>query len=69
MCEKESAEAFYTRAVLPITSEDLVEMEQVCWPHMTLSQSRELASMLRSGFTVAADSKNGTLPPARYVLV
>lgn len=64
----ESARVFYLRKELPVTAEDLIEMEQVGWPGCTLEQSRRLAAMLRDGLTVAANSKYGTLPPARYVL-
>lgn len=65
---RESATVFYLRKELPITAEDLVEMEQVGWPGHTLAESRALAAMLRDGLTVAANSVYGTLPPARYCL-
>jgi hypothetical protein len=62
----ESAEVFFDRDEIPVSAEDLTEMEQVGWPGCTLRQSRELAAALRGGLTVAADSERG--PPGRYVL-
>lgn len=68
MSPVEPCDVFYLRKELPVTAEDLVEMEQVGWPGCTLHQSRELAAALRDGLTVAANGKRGKLPPARYVL-
>jgi hypothetical protein len=65
---REPAAVFYLRKVLPITAEDLIEMEQVGWGCMSLDQARELATMLRAGLTVAADCPRGCCPPARYAL-
>jgi hypothetical protein len=64
----EPPEAFYKRKQILLTVEDLIELEQVGWPHIGLSQSRELAALLREGLVVAADCPYGCCPPVRYVL-
>lgn len=65
---REAANVFYLRKQIPVTTEDLTELEQVGWPNIGLAKSRELASMLRDGLTVAADPLCTCCPPARYVL-
>jgi hypothetical protein len=66
---RETADVFFKRKPIPVTTEDLTELEQVGWRHIGLAESRKLASMLRDGLTVAADPTCTCCPPGRYHLI